>query len=89
MSDMQQMSPDERAAAIKRAEAEGRKGIGQPGVESALGRDRSMGELPRNFGTNANDANIDAVAPAPNTVQGTRVGPGGDPTGAPESDERG
>ena len=74
--------PDHRAEVIKRAETEGRKAVGQPGVESASGRDRSHGELQTNLGTNQNDADIDAIAPSRGTVEGSRVGPSGDPTGS-------
>jgi hypothetical protein len=83
-----QLSQEERVAAIKRAEAEGRKGIGQPGVESASGRDRAGTELPRNAGTNQNDVDLSRVAPPPGAVQGSRTGPQGDPTGALDDRDR-
>ena len=63
---------------------------GQPGVESALGRDRTQGELPRDLGTNRQEgdsrAEIDRVAPRPGAVEGSRIGEAGDPTGAEEED---
>ena len=59
---------------------------GQPGVESALGRDRAQGELPRDLGANRptgdSRAEIDQLAPPPGAVEGSRIGPEGDPTGA-------
>lgn len=82
------MTDDERARVIKRAEAEGRAGIGVPGLESASGRDRAGGELPRNFGTNQNDADVEAVAPPRGAVEGSRVGADGDPTGSTGSDRQ-
>lgn len=71
----------ERAAVIKQAEREGRAGIGEPGLESASGRDRAGTELPRNFGTNQGDVYIASVAPPPGSIDGSRVGSDGDPTG--------
>jgi hypothetical protein len=56
--------------------------IGQSGIESARGRDRSEGELAAGFGTDDGTIDVSAVAPPPGTVQGTRVGPQGDPTGS-------
>jgi hypothetical protein len=64
------------------SKVENQRHIGQPGIESASGRDRSKGELPAGFGTDDGTIDISAVAPPPGTVQGTRVGPQGDPTGA-------
>lgn len=75
------MPQDERVDTIKRSETQDRAGIGEPGVESASGRDRSEGELPRQAGTNVNDADLSGVMPR-NQNQGSRVGEQGDPTGA-------
>jgi hypothetical protein len=59
-----QWSDDERADIIKRAEGEDRAGIGEPGLESASGRDRAGGELPRNFGTNqGGKVDLTGIAP--------------------------
>ena len=64
---------------------------GQPGVESALGRDRTQGELPRDLGTNRREgdsrAELDRVAPPPGAVEGTRIGQAGDPTGAEDEEQ--
>jgi hypothetical protein len=85
---------DERTRNEKTSEqqsAQPKKGskrhIGQPGIESASGRDRSKGELPAGFGTDDGNIDTSAVAPPPGTVQGTRVGPQGDPTGAEEESD--
>jgi len=75
------MPQDERVETIKRSEAHDREGIGEPGVESASGRDRSQGELPRQAGTNVNDVDISGVVPQQHG-QGSRTGEQGDPTGA-------
>ena len=84
--DKPHMDVDARLRAIKRSEASGREGLGQPGIESAAGRDRAGTELSRNFATNTNEIDVDSVAPPPGSVQGTRVTPEGDPTGAPDAD---
>lgn len=76
------LNEEQRTEAIKRAEEQDRAGIGEPGVESASGRDRAGDELPRNAGTNQNDADLSGFVPPEGSVSGTRVGPGGDPTGA-------
>jgi hypothetical protein len=57
-------SPEERAETIKRAENKKRAGIGQPGIESASGRDRSQGEFPRQAGTNVNDVDLSGALPS-------------------------
>jgi hypothetical protein len=89
MADSPHLSDDDhRAEVIKRAQDKDRAGIGKPGVESASGRDRSHDELPRNFGTNANDADVDSVAPPRDHMQGSRVGPSGDPTGSIDDERR-
>lgn len=76
------LSRDERLDAIKRSEEMDRAGIGEPGLESASGRDRSHGELPGSLGTNQGPADVSDVAPPEGSVKGTRIGERGDPTGA-------
>ncbi len=76
------MNQDERVHAIKRSEEMDRAGIGEPGLESASGRDRARDELPRSLGTNQGPADVSDVAPPEGSVKGTRVGERGDPTGA-------
>ena len=61
--------------------------IGQPGIESASGRDRSKGELPASFGSDEGSIDLSEVAPPPGAVEGTRVGTEGDPTGSEDRDE--
>lgn len=80
-SDEQRLQASERDAKGNRAE------IGQPGIESASGRDRSKGELAPSFGTNEGTIDLSSVAPPPGAVEGTRVGEQGDPTGVEETDE--
>ena len=75
------LSQDERVDAIKRSEEMDRAGIGEPGLESASGRDRAGEELPRSLGTNQGPADIDDVVPPKGSVKGTRVGEEGDVTG--------
>ncbi len=59
-----QWSDDERADIIQQAEEQGRAGIGEPGLESASGRDRAGEELPRNLGTNqGGTADLSGIAP--------------------------
>ena len=76
------LSQDERVDAIKRSEKKDRAGIGEPGLESASGRDRSHGELDGSFGTNQGPADVSHVAPPEGSVKGTRVDERGDVTGA-------
>ncbi len=76
------LSRDERVEAIKRSEEMDRAAIGEPGLESASGRDRAHGELPTSLGTNQGPADVSDVAPPEGSVKGTRVGERGDVTGA-------
>ena len=71
---------------MKDGDHQKRASIGQPGIESASGRDRSRGELPASFGTDEGSIDLSAVAPPRGAVEGSRVGTEGDPTGSEEAD---
>lgn len=64
--------------------------VGQPGVESALGRDRSQGELPRAAGFNrqTGDLDLSQIVPPEGAVSGSRVTEEGDPTGPLDEPDR-
>ena len=85
---MEEQKPEEQAEAKKSTEAmqssdqHKLRHIGKPGIESASGRDRSKGELPANFGTDEGPLDLSEVAPPPGSVEGSRVGAEGDPTGS-------
>jgi hypothetical protein len=88
-----EQKPKEQADAKKSAEATQSsdqhklRHIGKPGIESASGRDRSKGELSRDFGTDEGPLDLSDVAPPPGSVEGSRVGAEGDPTGSEDGDE--
>ena len=90
---MEEQKPDEQAEAKKSTEAmqssdqQKLRHIGNPGIESASGRDRSKGELTANFGTDEGPLDLSEVAPPPGSVEGSRVGAEGDPTGSEDRDE--
>ena len=55
---------------------------GQPGVESALGRDRTQGELPPELAANRGPGDVSGLAPDQHDeIGGSRVGELGDATG--------
>jgi hypothetical protein len=80
----EQTSEGQAPQSMNAPETQQRTTIGQPGIASASGRDRSQGELPASFGTDQGSLDLSGVAPPPGAVEGTRVGEAGDPTGTEE-----
>ena len=90
---MEKQKPEEQtdhkksAGAMHSSDQRKLRHIAKPGIESASGRDRSKGELPANFGTDEGPLDLSEVAPPPGSVEGSRVGAEGDPTGSEDRDE--
>jgi hypothetical protein len=90
---VEEQNPEEQVSAgqpsqpMKTSDQQKPSRIGQPGIESASGRDRSKGELPATFGTDEGSIDLSEVAPAPGAIEGSRVGTEGDPTGSEDRDE--